>query len=86
MLNANGQRPTPKIWPISAWEKLNSDTSCPTTTDLNPKKNEVATKAMKQAQKSFLFSNSSVIRRKEGFERLEGPEESRQTGACFKRN
>ena len=70
ILKANGQRPTPRICPISAWEKLNSETNCPTTTDLKPKKNEVATKAMKQAQKSFLFSNSLVIGRKEGVEML----------------
>jgi hypothetical protein len=45
--------------PICVPDRLNVSLSSGTTTDRSPKKKEVATNAVKQAQKIFFFERSS---------------------------
>ena len=54
MLSANGHIPTPLMFPFCASDKLNFTCNSPMMFARTPKMNDVATSAMKHAQKSFM--------------------------------
>lgn len=54
MLRANGHMPAPLMAPFSVSERLKEFCSSPMVLARTPKTKEVATRAMKQAQKSFM--------------------------------
>src|SRR6188768_86262 len=59
MLSANGQSPTPRIWPFSASDSLNSRAQSPIRSLRTPNTKDVATRAMRHAQKSFMSGRSA---------------------------
>src|SRR4051812_43058187 len=67
MLSAKGQSPTPRIWPFSASESLNSLAQSPIKSLRTPNTKEVATRAMRHAQKSFMSGRGAG----EAFELME---------------